>query len=184
MSGIGNFIARGTLALVNAGRKLQALQVRLTAGELKGGVEHFEPYGFTSNPLAGAEALLTFVGGDRSHCVAAVVTDRRYRPVGLSPGEVCLFTDEGDEIRLKRGRIISITAGTRVDVTAPEAVFHCSAKVTLDTPLVHATGDIHADGQIRDGTSSMQEMRDTYNGHDHHENDAGGPTDPPNQQMT
>ncbi|MGS1116867.1 phage baseplate assembly protein V [Castellaniella sp. UC4442_H9] len=180
---IMDFIARGTVALVDASRRLQALQARLTAGEVKDAVEHFEPYGYTSNPLAGAEAILAFVGGDRSHCVALIVADRRYRPTELQPGEVCLFTDEGDEIRFKRGRIISVIAGAKVDVTAPEAAFHCSAKVTLDTPLVHALGDFKADGQVSDAAGSMQAMRDVHNVHDHTENDAGGPTDPPNQRM-
>lgn len=183
MGKVSNFLARGTLALVNAASKLQALQLRLTAGEVKDGVEHFEPYGFTAHSLPGAEAVLGFIGGDRSHCVAVVVTDRRYRPTDLLAGEVCLFTDEGDEIRLKRGRIISVTAGSKLEVTAPEAVFNCSASVTLNTPKVFATGDIEAQGHIRDGTGTMQSMRDTYNNHDHPENDAGGPTDKPNQQM-
>ncbi|MCR4146661.1 phage baseplate assembly protein V [Alcaligenes faecalis] len=178
-----NFIARGTLSLVDAARKLQGLQVRLTAGEVKDGVEHVEPYGFTSHPLPGAEAVLGFVGGNRSHCVAFIVTDRRYRPVGLQRGEVCLFTHEGDEIRLKQGRVISIAAGAKIEVTAPEAVFNCSTSVTLNTPKVIATGDIEAAGEIRDGVGTMSSMRGTFNGHDHPENDNGGPTDKPNQRM-
>lgn len=184
MNRIMDFVARGTLALVDAGRKLQTLQLRLTADEVKGSVEHFEPYGYTSNPLPGAEAIVGFVGGDRSHAVALVVTDRRYRPVGLASGEVCVFTHEGDEIRLRHGRVISVTAGAKLEVNAPEVVVNASVSVTLDTPLVRATGDIEAVGQISDGVSSMQSMRDTYNGHDHPENDSGGPTDLPNQRMS
>tara|TARA_A100000171_G_C2119872_1_gene140130 strand:- start:221 stop:775 length:555 start_codon:yes stop_codon:yes gene_type:complete len=183
MGKILNFLVRGTTSLVQATRKLQVLQVRLTANEVKDGVEHFEPYGFTSHPLPGSEVALGFVGGDRSHCLALVVTDRRHRPKGLEAGEVCLFTDEGDEIRFKRGRVISVTAGSKVEVTAPEAVFNCSTSVTLNTPKVIASGDIEAAGQIRDGTGTMQSMRDTFNGHDHDENDSGGSTDSPNQQM-
>jgi phage gp45-like len=94
-----------------------------------------------------------------------------------------LFTDEGDEIRLKRGRVISVIAGSKVEVTAPEAVFNCATSVTLNTPKVIASGDIEAAGQIRDGTGTMQSMRDTYNSHNHPENDSGGPTDSPNQPM-
>lgn len=184
MGRVLNFLVRGTLSLVDTARKLQSLQVRLTAGEVKDGAEHFEPYGYTSHPLAGAEAVLGFVGGDRSHCLALVVTDRRYRPTDLKAGEVCLFTDEGDQIRFKRGRIISVTAGSKVEVTAPEAVFNCSTSVTMNTPKLIVSGDIEAGGQIQDANSTMQSMRDTYNSHNHPENDGGGPTDQPNQPMS
>lgn len=184
MGRVLNFLVRGTLSLVDTARKLQGLQVRLTAGEVKDSVEHFEPYGYTSHPLAGAEAVLGFVGGDRSHCLALIVADRRYRPTDLKAGEVCLFTHEGDEIRFKKGRIISVTAGSKLEVTAPEAVFNCPVKVTLNTPEVFATGDIRALGQVRDGVGTMQSMRDTFNNHDHPENDSGGSTEKPNQQMT
>lgn len=43
-------LARGTVVLVDALKKMQSLQMRLTAGELKDNAEHFEAYGFTSNP--------------------------------------------------------------------------------------------------------------------------------------
>ncbi|HBT32238.1 MAG TPA: phage baseplate assembly protein V, partial [Pusillimonas sp.] len=56
-----NFLVRGTISLVEATRKLQVLQVRLTANEVKDGVEHFEPYGFSSHPLPGSEVALGFV---------------------------------------------------------------------------------------------------------------------------
>lgn len=191
MTRIGEFIVRGTLSLVNAAKKLQTLQVRLTAGEVKDNVEHFEPYGYTSNPLPGSEIVMGFVGGDRSNAIAMVVTDRRYRKQNLKPGEVCIFTDEGDEIHFMRGKIIAITSGNEVQVTAtnkivataPKVVMNASASITFNTPDVYATGNIKADGDITDATGSMQSMRDTYNSHDHDENDSGGPTDTPNQPM-
>jgi phage baseplate assembly protein V len=65
--------------LASSASKLQSLQMRLTAGEVNDDMEHFEPYGFTSNPLAGAEGVVTFLGGDRSHAIALVIADRRYR---------------------------------------------------------------------------------------------------------
>lgn len=182
MGRLKNMLARGVVSLVDPGRMMQALQVRLTAGEVKDSMEHFEPYGYTAHPLAGAEALAAFLGGDRSHGVVVCVADRRYRPKGLQAGEVCLYTHEGDEIRFKNGRIIGVTAGARLEVTAPEVVVSASVKVTLDTPLVHATKDIKAEGHISDRWGSMQGMRDRFNEHDH-PGDSGGTTGRPNQQM-
>ncbi|MFC3340805.1 phage baseplate assembly protein V [Paracandidimonas soli] len=170
------------VSLVDPARLMQVLQLRMTAGETKDGVEHFEPYGYTAHPLRGAEHLTAFMNGDRSHAVVLCVADRRHRVRGLKPGEVCLYTDEGDEIRFQRGRVIGVTAGSRLDVTAPEVVVRASVKVTLDTPLVHATKDIKADGHISDALGSMQGMRDRFNGHDH-PGDSGGTTGKTNQRM-
>ena len=176
-------VSRGVLTLVDDSLKLQGVQVTLLGGE-PARAERFQEYGYTSHPHPGAEAIVAAVGGARAHLVALAVDDRRYRPKGLKAGEVCLYTDEGDEIRFKRGRIIGVTAGSELQVTAPKVTVTASTSVTLDTPKVIATGDIEAAGQVRDGVGSMQGMRDTYNGHDHDENDSGGPTDTPNQGMS
>jgi phage gp46-like protein len=105
MSLLTRLLARGTVVLANSASKLQSLQMRLTAGEVNDDMEHFEPYGFTSHPLAGAEGVVTFIGGDRSHAIALVIADRRYRLQSLASGEVAIYTDEGDKIHFKRGRI-------------------------------------------------------------------------------
>lgn len=143
-----NTVARGELALVNPGGKMQALQMRLTAGETKDNMEHFEPYGFTSNPHPGAEAVAVFVGGDRSHGVVLVVADRRFRLQALKPGEVALHTDEGDYLHFKRGREIEIKTAT-LRITADTAV-------AFDTPLITTTGRIESAGdQVAGGVSTM-----------------------------
>nr|WP_240746130.1 phage baseplate assembly protein V [Cupriavidus oxalaticus] len=179
---VGGMIGRCVVALVDSARKLQALQLRLTAGETKDGVEHFEPYGYTSCPLPGAEGIVAFPGGDRSHAVALVIGDRRFRLSGLKPGEVALYTDEGDSLVFKRGRIAELNTGTFV-VNAEE-------KVQFNTPLVEASdevlakgkmtgqgglaisggsgasvaGDINATGEINSGETSL----------DHHQHDETG----------
>jgi len=129
-----SILARGTVVLAAADRLMQTLQVRLTAGELKDNVEHFEPYGFTSHPKAGAEVLTMFLNGDRSHAVVVVAADRRYRIKELKPGEVAIYTDEGDRVHFKRGRIIDIETNT-LNIKATTAV-------NFDTPTITQTGRI------------------------------------------
>ncbi|MFG0272675.1 phage baseplate assembly protein V [Pseudomonas sp. zjy_14] len=147
MKPMRNFLARGVVALVDAGRLLQGLQMRLTADEVKDGMEHFEPYGFTSNPHPGAEGLAAFLGGDRSHGVVICVSDRRFRLQGLQSGEVALHTDEGDVLHFKRGRVIEVQTAT-FRVKADTAV-------EFDTPLISTTGRIVSDGdQIAAGVST------------------------------
>ena len=148
-----SMMARGTVVLAAAGKMMQTLQVRLTAGELKDGAEHFEPYGYTSNPLAGAEVLTMFLGGDRSHAVVLVAADRRYRIKELKPGEVAIYTDEGDKIHFKRGRIIDIETGT-LNI---KAIY----SVNFDTPTITQTGQIVSQGdQVAGGVSQIAHVHD------------------------
>lgn len=160
-----SMMVRGTVLLAAAGKMMQTLQLRLTAGELKDSVEHFEPYGFTSNPLAGAEVLTMFLGGDRSHAVVVVAADRRYRIKELKPGEVAIYTDEGDKVHFKRGRVIDIETET-LNIKATTAV-------NFDTPVINQTGKIVSAGdQLAGGISQI--------GHVHTDVQAGsGNSGPP-----
>lgn len=148
MSRLGMMLGRCSLALVNAASKMQTLQVRLLAGEVKDGIEHFEPYGYTANPHPGAEGVAAFFGGDRSHGVVLCIADRRFRLKGLKPGEVALYTDEGDCLHFKRGRALEIQTMT-LRVTAGTAV-------EFDTPVIRTTGRIESAGdQIAAGVSQI-----------------------------
>lgn len=110
---IANSIARGVVQLADDGTKLQLLQVGLMAGETVDKAEHHQPYGFSSVPLAGAEVVTVFPNGDRSHPLVLAASDRRYRPRGGQAGQVLLYTDEGDLVKLGRGHVISLeTSGT------------------------------------------------------------------------
>lgn len=145
-------VSRALVNLVKDSAKLQELQISLLDGESRATAERFQQYGFTSVPQPGAEALAVAVGGSRSHMVVIAVDDRRYRLVGLESGEVAIYTDEGDHIHIKRGGTIAIAATTKIEI---------------DTPLVTMSGNLEVAGDVSDAKSSMQEMRDTYNGHNH-----------------
>lgn len=153
-----NMAARGVISKVSAGRKMQSLQVRLLAGEVKDNVEHFEPYGYTAHPHTGAEAITLFFDGDRSHGVVLVVADRRYRLQGLEAGEVALHDDQGQKVVIKRDRI---------QATAPLVEVVASAKVRMVTPLLEVTGEIR-DRCDTDG-KTMEQMRSSHDAHRHNE---------------
>ncbi|MCL8308934.1 phage baseplate assembly protein V [Pseudomonas putida] len=153
MTMLTRMIARGTVALATASSMLQTLQMRLTAGEVKDDLEHFEPYGFTSNPKPGAEGVALFLGGDRSHGVVVCVSDRRFRLKELKPGEVAIYTDEGDTFVFKRGRIVELDTMT-LKVKAGNSV-------EFDTPLIKTTGRIESDGdQVAAGISQVGHVHD------------------------
>ena len=158
-----SLLARCSVAMTNAASKMQTTQVRLLAGEVKDGIEHFEPYGFTANPHPGAEGIAAFFSGDRSHGVVLCIADRRFRLKELQPGEVALYTDEGDRLHFKRGRVLEVDTMT-LRVTAGEAV-------EFDTPVIRTTGRIESAGdQVAAGISQA--------GHTHN-GDSGGVTSPP-----
>lgn len=165
-------LARGTVALTNATSKLQGLQMRLLAGEVKDGMEHFEPFGLTSNPLPGAEGIAIFFDGDRSHGVVICVADRRYRLQGLAGGEVALYNaDDADpagcRIVLKRNNLIEVRA-KNIDFKATEVL-----RLEGDTVKVHASTlyafDCNGQGQKWDGTGveTWQDNDSIYPHHNH-----------------
>lgn len=103
---ISNLLVRGAVTLVNAANKVQTLQLSLLSDESKDDVEHLEAYGFTSRPVPGAEALVAFIEGDRSHAVAIVASDRRYRVQNLAEGDVAIYDTHGHIIKLTATGII------------------------------------------------------------------------------
>ena len=134
-------INRATLSAKNGARKLRTLQIQLLGGDIRESVEHFEPYGFTSEPHVGAEAIGLALGGDRDQTLAVVVTDRRYRPTDLKDGEVCVFDDLGRKIYLSRD-------GIRVEGVSSPVLVNTSASVTVDAPLTKCTGNLEVGGNI------------------------------------
>lgn len=106
---IRNTIARGVVSLVSDGLKMQGVQIKLLDGEIVEGAERVQQYGFSSHPQEGAECFVAFCGADRSHALVFSVDDRRFRVTGGKPGEVYIYTDEGDQIALKRENTIEVT---------------------------------------------------------------------------
>jgi phage gp45-like len=124
-------------------------------------------YGLASHAMPGSDAMALFASGDRSNGVIVATGNQQYRLRGLAPGEVALYTDEGDKVVLSRGRIIEITSGTKVRIVCPR---------------LEVTGDIidHCDDQPH----TVQNMREIYNAHTHgNVLNGGASTAPPNLPM-
>jgi phage baseplate assembly protein V len=146
------------------GTNMEGLAGETVAGEL------FQHYGFSSAPLPGAEYLAIPVGGNSKHTIVVASEDGRYR-IAVADGEVSLYTDEGDYVHMKRGRVVEVATDT--------LVVKARVKVRFETPLVEMTGDQKTDGQadvtgsitsaadITDRVRSMQADRQIYNGHQH-----------------
>ncbi|EFH1083692.1 phage baseplate assembly protein, partial [Escherichia coli] len=124
-------IGRAVVKSISAATKCQTVDVSLIAGEPKAGVEHLEPYGFTARANSGAEAVVLFPDGDRSHAVVVTVSDRRYRLKGLQTGEVAVYDDQGQSVTLTRKGIVVDGAGKTITFrNAPRARFEMDLEVT------------------------------------------------------
>jgi len=172
--GISNLLSRAVVRTASSATKCQSLQISMAGNESKSDIEHLEPYGFTSSPHPGAEAVAAYFDGDRSHGVVLVVSDRRYRIKGLDQGEVAFYDDLGQSVTLKRSGIV-------VDGGGKPITFKNAPKARFEMP-------IEATGNIKDNCDgpgvSMADMRVKYNGHTHKENgDGGGTTDATPQKM-
>ena len=158
-------VARSVIDLLDEKNGKLLAQIKLLDGQVRAQVEILQQYGFASRPLAGGEAGVMFVGGNRHHGLVIATDDKRYRLRGMANGEVALYTDEGDVVHLKRGGEIYVKAKT---------------KVRIDTPRLECTGEII--DRIASGGRSMSAMRAVYNGHTH-PGDSGGQTGPPGNGM-
>lgn len=160
---IGLLVSRGRITGTDDSAALQLAQLDLLAREMRDAIERIQEYGFTSVPLAGAEAVALSLSGRRDHIVIVGTDDRRYRLKSLVGGEVALYTDEGDMIILRRGRQIEVNGGeqvtvntkvaqvnatTKTTVTSPLIEAIASTQVLLDTPLVQCTGQLQVAGLI------------------------------------
>jgi len=134
-------IGRGRLTSVDDSGVVQKVQMQLSASELRDGTPRLSEYGFHSNPPPGADAVLVCMGGDRTQGVVIACGHQKYRLTGLETGEVALADDLGQTVYLTRSGIVIKGAGLPMLLTdTPE--------ITLDTPLVHAKGDMNVDGNL------------------------------------
>lgn len=128
-------LRRSETAWPNIGLEVEGLAGEQVATEL---VQH---YGFTSAPLPGAEMIVLPIGGRTNHSVVVATEDGRYR-IQVVEGEVSLYTDEGDYIHMKRGRLVEvntvdllINAANSVEINTTDYRLNASASARTTTTL-------------------------------------------------
>lgn len=147
---VANTVARAVVHLVDDSTMLQLLQVGVLADETVEGAEHHQPYGFSSVPLAGAEAIVVFPNGDRGHPLVISASDRRYRPRGGAPGEVTMYHHGG-------ARVTMLANGNVMVRAAPGAHVLIDDGSGTTHPLVTtAEFNAHTHAVSTTGTSSAQ----------------------------
>ncbi|BCQ23164.1 phage baseplate assembly protein [Caballeronia sp. NK8] len=151
-------LARATISLVDDSGRAQLLQVQSSAMQTIDKVPRFAEYGMTSNPPKNSEAIVLFVGGDRSNGVVVATGNAQYRVTGLASGEVCIHDNTGQKVYLSQAGMVLDGGGKPVTIKNTPDVF-------ADTPLLKCSGDIL--DNCNTNTRTMAGMRTVANGHTH-----------------
>ncbi|WP_419900684.1 phage baseplate assembly protein domain-containing protein [Roseomonas sp. USHLN139] len=103
------------------GRGLRAAQVQIDSGETRDNAPMLGSYGVSARPLAGADAIMLHLGGDRSRTLVIATNDARYQ-IDLAPGEVALHDDKGSRVHLMAGGVVEVEAEQEIRLLAPRVV--------------------------------------------------------------
>lgn len=156
--------ARGVVRLSDDSTGLQGLQAEFLTDEVRGPLERFGEYGWSSRPPRGSEVVALFFNGNRDHGVVVAVEDRAGRPTDLAEGESCAYNGHGVRIYLRADGSIEITAAGGVDVDAPS--LRLSGNLVVDG-TIDAAGSIASAGSVSDAAGPLEEIRERYNLHTH-----------------
>ncbi|WP_343618826.1 phage baseplate assembly protein V [Ralstonia sp.] len=160
-------LARALVTTVNDSGGVQMMQVKLNPLETRDNTPRVAEFGLTSNPPAGSDAFVVFLGGDRSNGVVLGTVHQASRPKSLAAGETMIYSEDGKQIYLTAaGGIVVKANGQPVEVdNATVVTINASTKVRMVTPRLECTGDI-VDNCDTTGRS-MAADRLIYDSHTH-----------------
>lgn len=141
MSLIRNMLARAVVKLIGDSGGRQTAQLEVTKGELIDDVPRIQQYGLTGNPpSAGTDAIVIFLGGDREQGMIIAMENQAYRIAGLQTGEVALYDDLGNVVKLGREQL-EVTATIKLVATAPDVEITAtgSAKIAAGASSITIT---------------------------------------------
>jgi phage baseplate assembly protein V len=172
-------VGRGRIKTSDDIGALQRHQVQLGQLETFDNLSRLSEYGFNSLPPEKSEAVLLFMGGNRTDGVIIATGNQTYRMRGLANGEVSISDDKGQSVYLSQNGIVINGGGKPITVINTQSV-------TLDTPETTITGhvtikgaldvdgsisskaNIAAQGNVSDTSGkTMAGMRNVYNQHGH-----------------
>lgn len=133
-------VGRAIVRLVNDTGETQLVQIGVLDGETMDKVEHLQDYGFTSRAGEGAEGVLLAVAGQRGASVIIKIADTKVRLKGLETGEVAVYDDLGQMVKLGRERM-ELISPTEVKVTAPKFTVDASTEIQFTSPKIVLASD-------------------------------------------
>ncbi|MBR7961255.1 phage baseplate assembly protein [Burkholderia vietnamiensis] len=168
-------LARALVTTVNDAGGVQMMQVKLNGLETRDNTPRVVEFGLTSNPPVGSDAIVVFLGGDRSNGVVLGTNHQPSRPKTLAPGETMVYSQDGKYVYLTAsGGIVIEAKGQPVTVNdASNVTVNCSGvfKVVAPGGVQFVAPTVTSTGDIQDNTATnshtMAQMRSIYNTHTH-----------------
>lgn len=164
---------RRLVSLVSVGRVttgddsgvVQTVQVQ-SPSEVRSDTPVLQQFGFSSVLPAGTDVVVMSLAGNRSSAVVVASGHQSYRINGLNSGEVVVYNQWGQYVRLGEdgivveasGQQVLVNSATTLEVTATDGV-------TLKTPSLKVTGDIT--DNCESNSTTLKALREAYNDHTH-----------------
>ena len=150
-------IAKCSITGAYSTNKMREVQIQLSDGEVRDKVEHYEPFGFTSEMIAdgNTDAVVVFTDESRGLGMVVCVADRRYRPTDLKPGEVCVYDKKGRKVYFKEDGIVVEGVDSPVTINTSSKVI-INANTTINGNVT-VNGNINSTGNMTGGSVSLQE---------------------------
>lgn len=144
---------------------IQTVQVQ-SPHEVRSDTPVLQHFGFSSSLPVGTDVVILSQGGNRSSAVVVASGHQTYRIKGLNQGEVAVYNQWGQCVRLTEngivveanGKPVTVNSATTLEVTATEGV-------KMITPSLKVTGDIT--DNCESNSSTLKALRDAYNKHTH-----------------
>ena len=155
--------ARFTVSTSDDLTLLQQLGLKGHFGESMDTIEHMHPYGFTTVNMAGdengqPEAIGSQMGANRSHVVVHSVSDRRYRPNNLQPGEVAMHDHQSgnmsQQIYLSKDMVVH-NSGNKIHMQVNQNM-HVVLDKSAKTMTVQFDGQKSSTFILSDSSAKMQ----------------------------
>jgi phage gp45-like len=112
--------SRTLIDTIDDDKMMQEMKGTMMFGEARESIESPQNYGFSSVVLPAkkgkdgqieecAEGFMSYMGGNRSFPICAIMDDRRHRPYNMKPGENAQYDDLGQMTLLRRAALYVLT---------------------------------------------------------------------------
>jgi phage baseplate assembly protein V len=93
-------------------------------------------YGLASHAMPGSDATALFTSGDRSNGTIIATGNQQYRLRNLKSGEVALYDNGGNIVKLANGGNIEITCPHGITIKCDTLAINADSSITLTSPKV------------------------------------------------
>ena len=132
---IFNLVSRATVSTSTTGARGATVGIKALQGDDRDGAEYFEPYGIAGAVPVGSEGVALAIGGSNDQVIVVCASNKGGTPAGRLPGEVDIYSQHGQRIRLHADGSISLLQGSAGTV-------YLGTDVNPAAPAANRNGDL------------------------------------------